>query len=79
MTNKDIYKSVFISSLDFNEDQFRDDLKYQDIDEWDSIGHMSLISALEEKFSITFETDDIIAYDSYNKGIEILKKYNVKF
>ena len=73
MTNTDIYKSVFISSLDFNEDQFRDDLKYQDIDEWDSIGHMSLISALEEKFSITFETDDIIAYDSYNKGIEILK------
>ena len=78
MTNIELYKKVFISSLDFKEDQFRDDLKYQDIDEWDSIGHMSLISALEENFSINFETDDIIAYDSYNKGIEILKKYNVK-
>ena len=41
---------------------------------------MTLISGLEESFSITFETDDIIDFSSYKKGQEILsKKYNIEF
>ena len=54
-------------------------LKYQSIENWDSIGHMTLMSGLEEAFSITLETDDIIDFSSYNKGKEILEKYKVKF
>ena len=40
--------------------------------------HMTLISALEEEYKITFETDDIIDFSSFKKGIEILKKYKVE-
>ena len=40
---------------------------------------MGLVSALEDEFSITFETDDIIAYSSYKEGLEILKKYKIEF
>ena len=40
---------------------------------------MTLMSGLEEAFSITLETDDIIDFSSYNKGKEILRKYKVKF
>ena len=43
------------------------------------IGHMTLIAALEEKFKISFETDDIVDFSSYLKGIEILKKYKIQF
>ena len=50
-------------------------LKYQDIEEWDSIGHMTLISNLEEKFGITFSTDDIVDFSSYKKGMDIIKNY----
>ena len=39
---------------------------------------MTLISALEEEYKITFETDDIIDFSSFKKGIEILKKYKVE-
>ena len=52
---------------------------YNDIDEWDSIGHMTLIAALEENFKISFETDDIVDFSSYKKGMEILEKYKVSF
>jgi len=79
MSNKEKYKKIFIESLDFNEKLFKEELKYQEIEEWDSIGHMGLVSALEDEFSITFETDDIIAYNSYKKGLEILKKYKIEF
>ena len=60
------------------EDENLDNLKYQSIDNWDSIGHMTLMSALESAFSITLETDDIIDFSSFKKGKEILKKYKVE-
>ncbi len=34
---------------------------------------MTLVSAIEEKFGITFETDDIIDFSSFLEGIKILK------
>ena len=77
MNNNKIYKEVFIESLGIEKSKFDENLKYQDIDEWDSIGHMTLMSSLEEKFKISLETDDIVNFDSFKKGISILKKYEV--
>ena len=53
-------------------------LEYQQVKTWDSIGHMGLISALEDAFDIEFETDDIIDFSSYEKGKEIIKKYGIE-
>ena len=78
MNNTDKYKEIFISSLAIKEN-FTEELKYNDIPEWDSIGHMTLMSGLEEGFNITLETDDIIDFSSFKKGIDILKKYKVNF
>ena len=79
MSNSEKYKKIFIKSLSIDENNFNEDIKYNEIDEWDSIGHMTLMSALEEDFKITLETDDIVDFSSFKKGIEILKKYNVSF
>ena len=79
MENKEKYKSIFISSLAIDSSKFNEDIKYNEIPEWDSIGHMTLMSGLEEGFSITMETDDIVDFSSFNKGVEILKKYKVSF
>ena len=80
MSNLEEYKKVFIDSLSIDDKKFKQDLKFNEIPEWDSIGHMTLISGLEESFSITFETDDIIDFSSFKKGQEILsKKYNINF
>jgi acyl carrier protein len=74
------YKKVFIESLSIEEKDFSEEMKYNDIPEWDSIGHMTLMSALEDEFKITLETDDIIDFSSYKKGIELLSsKYEIKF
>ena len=54
-----------------------ENIKYNEIPEWDSIGHMTLIAALEEEYKISLETDDIVDFSSFKRGIEILKKYNV--
>ena len=72
------YRNVFIKSLSIDSNNFKDTLEYNEIPEWDSIGHMSLMAALEEEFSISLETEDIVDFSSFKKGIEILAKYNIK-
>lgn len=71
------YKTAFKETFELKESDDIDNLEYQSIDSWDSIGHMTLMSALETAFSITLETDDIIDFSSFKKGKEILKKYKV--
>lgn len=80
MTNIEKYNNAFIETFEITEDQLPD-IKYQDITAWDSVGHMSLIAALEDAFDIMMDTDDIIDFSSYKKGMEILAKddYGVEF
>lgn len=77
MTNLEKYNAVFCETLNVEESQLAN-LKYQDIPSWDSVGHMSLVAAIEDAFDIMMETDDIIDLSSYEKGKEILKKYDVE-
>lgn len=76
MSNKEKYVAAFVESFDVKEDQVAG-LEYQSIPSWDSVGHMGLIAAIEDAFDIQFETDDIIDFNSYEKGIELLKKYDI--
>tara|TARA_Y100000590_G_scaffold470645_1_gene667334 strand:- start:5164 stop:5403 length:240 start_codon:yes stop_codon:yes gene_type:complete len=79
MSNKEKYQSIFIKSLSIDSSKFNENIKYNEIPEWDSIGHMTLISGLEDGFNISIETDDIVDLSSYKKGMDILKKYKVSF
>ena len=76
MSNREKYNKAFVESLDVEESQLMG-LAYQEVPAWDSVGHMGLISELEDTFDIQFGTDDIVDFNSYVKGIELLKKYDV--
>lgn len=76
MSNREKYDNAFIESFDVREDQLAG-MEYQGVAAWDSVGHMGLISELEDAFDIQMETDDIVDFNSYEKGIELLKKYDV--
>lgn len=79
MTNLEKYNEVFCKTFEITEDKLAG-LKYQDIDAWDSVGHMTLVANLEDAFDIMMETDDIIDLSSYEKGKEILaNNYGVEF
>lgn len=79
MINQEKYKQIFCELFQITEDRLAG-LNYQDIPAWDSVGHMSLIAALEEAFDIMMDTDDIIDFSSFEKGMEILSaNYNIVF
>jgi acyl carrier protein len=78
MENLKKFKEVFTESFGIS-DSTVNNLKYQDIPEWDSVGHMGLMATLEEVFNIELEIDDIIDFSSFEKGLEILSKYKIDF
>lgn len=78
MTNSEKYMDTFVKTLEIQPNE-TEGLKYQDIPSWDSVGHMSLVAALEEAFDIMMDTEDIIDLSSFEKGKEILAKYDVAF
>lgn len=79
MSNKEKYVQAFVDTFEVEESTLPD-LKYMDIPAWDSVGHMNLVAVLEEAFDIMMDTDDIIDFSSFAKGMEILKEhYDVEF
>ena len=79
MSNKEKYVNAFVEALEVSADQVAG-LKYQEIPNWDSVGHMGLIAAIEDAFDIMMDTDDIIDWSSFEKGMEILSKnYDIEF
>ena len=71
-----IYNEAFLKIFSI-EESILENLKYQSVDSWDSVGHMNLMSVLEKKFKIEMNIDDIVDFSSYEKGKKILKKYKI--
>ena len=68
------YDLLFIDVFSLNQNQLDSSLLYQSVPSWDSVGHMEMISRLEETFEINMEMDDIIDFSSYEEGKKILSR-----
>jgi acyl carrier protein len=49
----------------------------EDVSNWDSIGHMNLVSNLEREFGLQFEVDEIMDMASAAKIAEIMRAKGV--
>jgi acyl carrier protein len=78
MENLHKYNGAFIECFQVSEGDLGEALLYQSIPSWDSVGHMQLMATLEDSFDILMETEDIIDFSSYAKGMDILAKYGVE-
>ncbi len=77
MDNLKKYNEIFMEAFAVEEEQLGDSFSNNEVDEWDSIGQMVLISSLEEVFDIMLEDNEILELNSYNAGIEILKNHGI--
>jgi acyl carrier protein len=50
-------------------------LKFQSIPEWDSVGHMQLVAAIESTFDVMLETQEVLDLSSLAMAVEILKRH----
>jgi len=70
-------KQAFSKALDIDVSTITDDLEYNTLQQWDSVGHMALIAAIEQEFNILIDTDDVIDMSSFAKAKEIVARYGV--
>ena len=77
MTNNEKYVNAFVEVFSVAPEDV-EKLEYQSIIEWDSVGHMSLMAELEDAFDIMMELEDIIEFANFEKGKEILGRYDVE-
>ena len=59
MSNLEKYTKIFTESFEVDAEKAKT-LKYQDVEAWDSIGHMDLIASLEDEFDITIPAIEIV-------------------
>jgi len=72
-------QACFMTALGVPAEAVTDALAYNSIREWDSLGHMNLMSELESVFDVMLDTDDILGLSSVAKSKEILTKHGVTF
>ena len=76
--NRIKYNGVFMDMFGCSESTLHN-LRLKESENWDSVGHIGLISALEDIFDINLDADDMFALISYQEGMRILKKYGIDF
>jgi acyl carrier protein len=65
---------IFAETFHLPTKDVRDALTPGDVRGWDSLGHMRLVSALEEAFGVTFVDDDVMQMASLEAIKSILKR-----
>ena len=79
MENKERYQKIFKEIFEVETGDLNEEFTFKNVDNWDSLTHLTLITELEDTFDVIFETEDILHFGGYLNGIEILKKYGVEF
>lgn len=77
MNAKETYESILMKTFMINKDDV-ETASTKNVQAWDSVGKLSLVTELEEAFDIELETEDIIGFNSYQEGLAILRKHNIE-
>lgn len=66
-------RGIFREALDLNDYDLTTDSEFEAVPGWDSLGHMRIVSEIEEKLNLEFDIDEIIGVDTIQKLIEMIE------
>ncbi|MFG1644300.1 acyl carrier protein [Amycolatopsis sp. NPDC049252] len=71
-------RAVFVEALDLEAGVDVENLKYRDLEAWDSVGHMALVAAIEDEFDVEFDTDQVIDMSSFKVAVDMVTELQSK-
>ena len=77
MTDIEKYNDAFVEVFGVTEEVLNDSFSKENVEGWDSVHQLNIISILEDSFDVMFEPEEIMELTSYGKGIEILNRYGI--
>ncbi len=78
---EDIYKRLNAVFRDFFDDdsiEVDEDTTADDIDDWDSLNHITLMSAVEDEFGLRFTMGEVSGMNDVGEMAEIIKSRGTK-
>lgn len=70
-------QEIMATALDLPTSAIKEDSRMEDIEEWDSLGHVHIMVALEQAFDLYMDVDDFAELDSVPGILNYLASENV--
>ncbi|MFE9181945.1 Acyl carrier protein [Micromonospora haikouensis] len=77
MSLTDRLHGVFVDALELPEGTDVENLTYRGIEQWDSLGHMTLVAAIEDEFDVQLDTEQVIDMSSFKVALDMLRGLSV--
>ena len=65
-------EAIFREVLDVPDLKLRDDLAARDLENWDSLNHITLVMSLEESFEVKFSTREVMGWRNVGEMLDTL-------
>lgn len=78
MSNIEKYNNAFVEVFGVEVSALGSNFNKDNVDAWDSVHQLNIIALLEESFDIMLDPEDIMELTSYEKGKELMEKYDVE-
>lgn len=79
MSNIEKFNEIFTDVFGVSADVLGENFSKENVEQWDSVHQLNLVSLAEEAFDIMLDPEDIMAFTSYAKGKEIVTNQGVEF
>lgn len=73
MELENLFRDIFNLDASLN----LEGLSPETVPEWDSLGHLTLMNAIEETYKVSFDFEEMIEIENYNDIVRILKTKGV--
>ncbi len=73
-----IFEDIVTKILLIEKDQLNDNVSRENLEEWDSMTHLALISELEQVYDIILSDDDVTEIKTIGDLKKTLNKHNIK-
>ncbi len=68
-------KEVFAAALDLEVDEIEEDCSQENLEDWDSLGHLNLISEIEKIFKVKITMDEVMEMTTYSKVKKVVNDH----
>lgn len=67
------FRGCVMRALKLRVEEYRPDLRIGDVDKWDSVAHLDLMSEVEQEFGVRFDLDEMTTLTSLPELMHRLK------
>lgn len=64
--------AIFAEVFDISADSVHPELGPEQVTQWDSLGHVRLVSAIEQAFSCQLEIEEVMAFTNFGTIVKVL-------